>query len=96
MNDDFFGLFYSGLVSKGALRRLIAGAPADKVIEICIHPGFPAPKGQPFYSRQSYNDFISAPARQIEHDILLDADLAGLLERRGLVLRGYDGRAKGL
>jgi predicted glycoside hydrolase/deacetylase ChbG (UPF0249 family) len=96
VNDEFLGVLHSGLVSKGALHRLIAGVSATKVIEICIHPGFPAPKGQPFYSRQAYNDFISSPARQIEHDILLDADLANLLEGRGLVLRGYDGRAKSL
>jgi len=95
VNDDFFGILQSGLVSKGALLRLIAGARTDKAIEICIHPGFPAPKGQPFYSRHGYNDFISSLARQSEHDALLDTDLAQLLERRGLVLRGYDGRAKG-
>jgi predicted glycoside hydrolase/deacetylase ChbG (UPF0249 family) len=89
--DDFFGVLYSGMVSKSAVLRAIAAASKAKAFEICMHPGFPAPKGQSFYPVQGYNDFISSATRQTEHDILLDDELAAMVKKRGLVLRGYDG-----
>jgi chitin disaccharide deacetylase len=94
-NDEFFGVVYSGAVTKHAFRHLIAEAPSTKAIEICVHPGFPAPEATQAYPRPEYNRFISAPARQIEHDLLLDEQVAMLARHRGLVLRGYDGTLKG-
>lgn len=95
VTDDFFGVLYSGIVNKRAVRRAIAAASKADAFEICMHPGFPAPKAQSVYPVQGYNDFISSPVRQTEHDILLDDELAALIKRRGLVLRGYDGNLKG-
>jgi chitin disaccharide deacetylase len=93
-NEDFFGILYSGAMTKSGLMAAAARAATARSTEICIHPGFPAPGGEAFYSRSGYNDFISSSARQIEHDILLDEDLVDLLRRRGLALRAFDGRPK--
>jgi hypothetical protein len=93
--EDFFGVLYSGAVNANAIGRLVAAMPPDRSLEICIHPGFPAPSGVAFYPRPGYNQFISAPARQLEHDILVDGDLAHHLQRRGIVLRAFDGKPKG-
>jgi predicted glycoside hydrolase/deacetylase ChbG (UPF0249 family) len=93
-NQDFFGVLYSGGMTKRALKARIARAPTDRSLEICIHPGFPAPKGELFYPRPGYNDFISSPARQMEHDALIVGDVVDLVQRRGLVLRAFDGRPK--
>lgn len=93
-NKDFFGILYSGTMTKRALMAAVARAAAARSTEICIHPGFAAPGGEAFYPRSGYNDFISSSARQIEHDILLDEDVIELLGRRGLVLRAFDGSPK--
>jgi predicted glycoside hydrolase/deacetylase ChbG (UPF0249 family) len=93
-NDEFFGVLYSGVVSRRAILALIASAPAGRSVEIGIHPGFPAPKGERFYPRPGYNNFISSPERQLEHDVLVDGEVINLLRRRGLTLRSYDGRPK--
>jgi len=82
-------------MSKDVLMAIVSAISRDRSVEICIHPGFPAPRGVTFYPRPGYNDFISSPARRIEHDILLDEDLRELVRRRRLVLRAFDGRAKG-
>jgi len=94
-NDDFFGVIYSGAMTKKALYSVIARMPADRSLEICIHPGFPAPGGE-IYPRPSYNEFISSPARQLEHDILIDSGLRELVRSRGVALRAFDGREKHL
>jgi hypothetical protein len=46
------------------------------------------------YPRPGYNAFISAAARQTEHDVLADPELAGLVRERGLALRSFDGAMK--
>jgi hypothetical protein len=46
------------------------------------------------YPRPGYNAFISAAARQVEHDVLADPDVAGVLRERGLALRSFDGAMK--
>jgi predicted glycoside hydrolase/deacetylase ChbG (UPF0249 family) len=94
-NEDFFGILHSGAMSKNVLMAIISAISADRSAEICIHPGFPAPRGPTFYPRPGYNDFISTPARRIEHDILVDEDVRECVRRRRLVLRAFDGRAKG-
>jgi predicted glycoside hydrolase/deacetylase ChbG (UPF0249 family) len=93
-NDRFFGILYSGAITKKALHMAITRASTNQSTEICIHPGFPASKGQAFYPRASYNSFISSSARQMEHDVLLDAEAFDLLRKRGLVLRAFDGAPK--
>jgi chitin disaccharide deacetylase len=92
---DFFGILYSGAMTKRVLMRLIARAPAARSLEICIHPGFPAPSGEAFYPRPGYNEFISSDARRVEHDVLTDPDVKELIRRRGVILRAFDGRQKG-
>ncbi len=92
--DDFFGVLYSGMVSNNAIRRLIAGTSNQQSVEICMHPGFPASQGESSHLVKKINDFICSPARRIEHDVLLDGELAALIKKCGLTLRGYDGRVK--
>ena len=92
--DDFFGVLYSGAVTKRAMLALLRTATPGRSLEICIHPGFPAPAGVRDYPRPGYNAFISAAARQTEHDVLADPDVAGLVRERGLALRSFDGAIK--
>jgi predicted glycoside hydrolase/deacetylase ChbG (UPF0249 family) len=92
--DDFFGVLYSGAVTKRAMLALLRAAAPGRSLEICIHPGFPAPEGVRDYPRPGYNAFISAKARQVEHDLLADPDVAGLVRERGFALRSFDGTIK--
>ncbi len=92
--DDFFGVLYSGAVTKRALFSLLRSALPGRSLEICIHPGFQAPQGVRDYPWSGYNVFISTAARQNEHDALTDQNLAGLVRQRGLALRSFDGTAK--
>jgi hypothetical protein len=92
--DDFFGVLYSGAVTKRAMLALLRAVAPGRSLEICIHPGFPAPAGARDYPRPGYNAFISAAARQTEHDVLTDPDVAALLRERGLALRSFDGAIK--
>jgi hypothetical protein len=94
--DEFFGVLYSGVIGKRALMALLRAIPPQRSLEICIHPGFPAPKGITDYSRFGTNNaFISAPARQAEHDVLIDPEVAELMRVRNLPLRAFDGSVKG-
>src|SRR5215216_2525023 len=93
-NDDFFGVIYSGAITKKALYSVIARMPADRSLEICIHPGFPAPAGETFYPRPGYNRFITSPARRLEHDLLIDSELRQLVRSRGVALRDFSGHEK--
>jgi chitin disaccharide deacetylase len=92
--DAFFGVLMSGVITLAALRAVVAGLPPDRSLEIGIHPGFPAARGETAYSLAYVNEFISAPERQMEHDALIDPEIAALVQRRGLVLRAFDGREK--
>jgi predicted glycoside hydrolase/deacetylase ChbG (UPF0249 family) len=92
--DDFFGVLYSGAVTKRALCALLGAAVPGRSLEICIHPGFAAPHGVRDYPRPGYNAFISTAARQNEHDALTDQSLAALVRARGLALRAFDGALK--
>jgi predicted glycoside hydrolase/deacetylase ChbG (UPF0249 family) len=93
-NDEFFGVLYSGAMTKRALLALLARMPTNRSLEICIHPGFPASKAESVYPRPGYNEFISSAARKVEHDILVDPEVEELVRRRGLTLRAFNGRAK--
>jgi predicted glycoside hydrolase/deacetylase ChbG (UPF0249 family) len=92
--DDFFGALYSGVVTKRAMLSLLRAAAPGRSLEICIHPGFSAPAGVSDYPRPGHNAFISAVARQTEHDVLADPEVAGLVCERGLALRSFDGAIK--
>lgn len=92
--DDFCGILYSGAVTKRAMLSLLRVAARDRSLELCLHPGFPAPQGVNDYPRPGYNAFISAPARRMEHDVLTDPDIVELVGERGLALRSFDGVAK--
>ena len=93
-SDDFFGVLYSGAVTPQAMGALLRRAALGRSLEICIHPGFPAPKDVNDYPRPGYNAFVSTTARQAEHDVLTDPSLGELARRRGLVLRAFDGAIK--
>ena len=92
--DAFFGAVHSGALSKRALVSMIATLDAHSSLEICIHPGFPAPAGENYYPRPGYNAFIASSARRLEHDVLVDAEVQQFVRARGLILRAFDGREK--
>jgi predicted glycoside hydrolase/deacetylase ChbG (UPF0249 family) len=94
--DRFFGVLYSGLVTRKALTTVIRSLPAQHSLEVCIHPGFPAPPNHGLYPIASENRFISSNARRLEHDVLVDPTISELVRERGLVLRGFDGRPKAI
>ena len=94
VNDELFGVLYSGAVSKTALLAVLATVGLDQSVEICIHPGFPAPNGVQYYPRPIYNDFISSITRKQEHDILVDENVQAAVRRRGLTLRAFSGEPK--
>jgi chitin disaccharide deacetylase len=92
--DGFFGVLYSGAVTKQALRAAILSLQDHHSFEVCIHPGFPASNQETVYPLAYVNEFISDRARQMEHDILVDPDIADLVRQRGLIARSFDGREK--
>jgi hypothetical protein len=73
-----------------AISRCVPGTS----MEICIHPGFPAPGDHQTYSRANYNEFISSRWRQTEHDILVDEEVGEFVRVHRLALRGFDGQPK--
>ena len=92
--DEFFGVLYSGSVSKTAILQVIENVGADRSVEICIHPGFPAPARARHYPQREYNEFIGSIARQHEHDVLVDENVVDAIGRHGLTLRSYSGDSK--
>jgi predicted glycoside hydrolase/deacetylase ChbG (UPF0249 family) len=94
--DRFFGVLYSGIVTKNALTRAITELPANQSLEVCIHPGFPPHRSVTAYPVASENSFVSSSARRMEHDVLTDTELRETVRERGLILRGFDGLAKDL
>jgi chitin disaccharide deacetylase len=92
--DNFFGVLYSGLMSKPVLQALISWASPHQSLEIGIHPGFPMQIEQLSRSELHDANFIRSPARQEEHDALLDDEIVNLIRRRGLQLRSFDGALK--
>ena len=94
VNDELFGVLYSGAVSKTALLAVLGTVGLDQSVEICIHPGFPAPNGVQYYPRPIYNDFISSITRKQEHDILVNENVQAAVRRRGLTLRAFSGEPK--
>jgi chitin disaccharide deacetylase len=94
VNDEFFGVMSSGLMSKPAYQSIVSGISWRRAVEISLHPGFPVPQGTKVYPSAAYNRFIASPARQLEHDLLVDPEAADSLRSRGLTLRSYDGSPK--
>jgi chitin disaccharide deacetylase len=92
--DRFFGVLYSGLVTREALTTIIQRCSQRQSLEVCIHPGFPAPPKCAPYPVASENEFISSSARRMEHDLLVDPGISQLIRERKLILRGFDGRPK--
>jgi len=92
--DDFFGVIDTGGVTKPAIMAAIEGLAADRSLEMCVHPGFPVPAVEAIYRQPDVNAWIISPARQVEHDALVDAEVGALVRRRGLVLRSFDGAEK--
>ena len=92
--DGFFGVLFSGIVDKPALAAAITGLAPGRSLELCVHPALPRAEAGATYPRGYENDFIGSPARRLEHDVLIDPELAELVRRRGLALRSFDGREK--
>jgi len=92
--DEFFGVLDTGKVTKPAVMAAIANLATDRSLEMCVHPGFPVPAGEAVFRQADVNAWMTSPARQMEHDALVDAEVAELVRRRGIVLRSFDGREK--
>jgi len=92
--NDFFGVLHSGAVSRQALQAAILRLGPSHSLEICIHPGFSAAREGATYPQSYVNEFISSPLRRMEHDLLINRESLDLVQQRGLVLRGFDGRQK--
>jgi predicted glycoside hydrolase/deacetylase ChbG (UPF0249 family) len=87
--ESFFGLVHSGVMSGDVLRSLLEAVSPSQSVEICVHPGDPAPRGS-----GSFDGFMSSDWRSRERDALCDGGFADLMRRRGLALRSYAGVAK--
>jgi chitin disaccharide deacetylase len=92
--DEFFGVLFSGVVTKATLHRTLLSLSDQNSWEICVHPGFPVDGTDNPYPVASVNDFIRSEARQMEHDVLTDFEIQEVLGRRGLVLRDFSGEEK--
>jgi chitin disaccharide deacetylase len=93
--DAFFGVLHSGIISKPVLRGLLQRLAPQLANEICIHPGF-----QPSPALGSevtiFDEFAASPFRQIEHDALVDPEIADLIRQRQLRLVSFAGAEKDL
>ncbi|HEV8015576.1 MAG TPA: ChbG/HpnK family deacetylase [Stellaceae bacterium] len=88
--NEFFGLMYSGHISRSAWQHLIDWVGRhDRVVEIGIHPGYCAPSGNHIYRDSGANDFIASPSRQAEHDLLADPAIRAAIASRGIRLMSY-------
>jgi predicted glycoside hydrolase/deacetylase ChbG (UPF0249 family) len=94
--DEFFGVIFSGVVTKTTLRLMLLDVGDQDSWEICIHPGFPVDRTDNPYPIASVNDFIRSEARQAEHDVLTDPEIQEVLHRRSLVLRDFSGKPKAI
>lgn len=89
-NDRFFGLMYSGHVTRTALDRLLGHiSGSGEVFEIGLHPGRRAPPDCMAYPQPGYNAFISSPNREAELLLLTAADLAQRVRHKGIELMSY-------
>jgi len=88
----FFGILNSGAVLKPVLLNLLATVPFHKSVEICVHPGLPDPSSTGSGSR--FEAFSTSVFRRLEHDALIDPEVASIIQKRGLVLRSFDGKPK--
>jgi predicted glycoside hydrolase/deacetylase ChbG (UPF0249 family) len=92
--DEFFGVKYSGVMTRRALLGAVRGTRAE-TLEIGIHPGRKVDPSDTGYERPNYIDFISSPWRQRELDVQRDRSLGDEMRALGVVLCDYQGRSKG-
>lgn len=93
--DSFFGVIHSGILSKHVLAGLLQRLPPDKSNEICIHPGFPPASAQGAAGNAAAPDrFATSPFRLVEHDALVDRDIADIIRQRRLRLMSFAGTKK--
>jgi chitin disaccharide deacetylase len=90
--DMFFGVLHSGTIVKDVLLGVLAAIPADRSVEICVHPGLPSQSS--LRPLEGFDIFSASPFRRLEHDALIDPEVAELVHRRGITLRSFDGRIK--
>jgi predicted glycoside hydrolase/deacetylase ChbG (UPF0249 family) len=91
--DEFFGVKYSGVLTKRALLGIARFSRAD-VLEIGVHPGLAVPTNETGYQRPGYAAFVSSPWREREFLLLTDKAVAERMRRLGVALCAYDGRVK--
>ena len=78
--DHFAGFLFSGILNKRNLMKVLANLPYDGTCELMCHPGFDDPHS--LYSHWKY-------FWQDELDALLDKDLPGILQEKGILLISY-------
>ena len=78
--DHFRGIALTGEANARRLRHLIAALP-EGTTELMVHPGACDPLG---------DDFSRNPQRETERNMLLDPELPGLLQSRGIELCSYN------
>jgi predicted glycoside hydrolase/deacetylase ChbG (UPF0249 family) len=93
--ESFLGVIHSGVMSKQVLLGLLRRLPATNSTEICIHPGFP-----PAFAKGAAGDpsapdrFTISHFRQMEHDALVDPEVADVIRRGGFRLVSGTGAIK--
>jgi predicted glycoside hydrolase/deacetylase ChbG (UPF0249 family) len=93
VNDEFFGIKYSGVLTERALLGIASAAPAS-FLEIGAHPGLEVPAAQTGYQRPDYVAFVSSKWRQREFELLTNGSVAERMRRIGVTLCAYDGTPK--
>jgi chitin disaccharide deacetylase len=92
--NALFGVLHSGIISKPVLSGLLQRLSPQSSNEICIHPGLRPSPALPRIGDEGQNRFIRSPFRQIEHDALVDPEIADFVRRRRLRLISFAGTAK--
>ena len=78
--DHFFGFFYSGILNKANLMNVIEYLPSDGTCELMCHPGLDDPQSPYSHWKYSWQDELQA---------LLDRELPGILQKKGVTLISY-------
>lgn len=80
--DVFFGTVHASRVNLRLLRRFLASARGDRLVEVGLHPGEPSAGVLPEDRASGWEDPL-AGARPREFDMLVSAELPALLESAG-------------
>lgn len=86
--DNFFGVIYSGIIDKATLVHFIKSLKPGRVYELALHPGLSAGDDTP-YPQKNQNEFISSPAREVELNVCLGADIKTVIDSYNIKTLSY-------